>query len=651
MGTKPALPCRRRPVPNRAPERPCFGAFVLPPVGPVRSARFSALFPHLLRTPPSSALLRLLPALFLLLSLLTISGTGPASAEPLFQQATVHPLVAQTIQAQGQAEVLVILRAQADLSAANALPTREARAAHAYQALRSVARTSQQALRAMLDARDLDYQSFYIVNAIRVRANSDLLQSLAARPEVDRIVPNPRVKGVPDLPPGPAAAPGGIEPNLVRVNADDVWALGYTGQGVVVAGQDTGYDWDHPALVNQYRGWDGAAADHDYNWHDAVHSGGGLCGSDSTQPCDDHGHGTHTMGTIIGDDGADASDDASIGRNQIGMAPGAQWIGCRNMDQGVGTPATYIECFEFFLAPYPVGGTPAQGNPSLAPDVVNNSWSCPPSEGCDAGTLEAAVSALRQAGIAVVVSAGNSGSACGSVDRPPAIYQGAISTGAFSHSTNQIASFSSRGPVSYAGKTYVKPDIAAPGVSIRSSTRGGGYGYNSGTSMAAPHVTGAVALLLSAASDLRGQVEAIEQTLTASAEPRLDGQCGDPEPPNNVWGWGILDALAAVESATTGTLQGIVTRTSTGEPIAGAQVTASPSSLPGPGSEATSGTTGGYSMALPAGVYSVTVRADGYQEQRAEGVVVRPREATNQNFALAAGRYSIIILFGIPAGP
>ena len=73
-------------------------------------------------------------------------------------------------------------------------------------------------------------------------------------------------------------------------------------------------------------------------------------------PCDDKGHGTHTIGTAIGDDGMG---------NQIGMAPGAKWIGCRNMDQGNGTPARYIECMEFFLAPYPVGGTPAQGDPTL----------------------------------------------------------------------------------------------------------------------------------------------------------------------------------------------------------------------------------------------------------------------------------------------
>ncbi len=152
-----------------------------------------------------------------------------------------------------------------------------------------------------------------------------------------------------------------------------MWAAGYTGQGAVIGGQDTGYDWDHPALKNQYRGWNGASADHDYNWHDAIHVTGSICGANSPEPCDDDDHGTHTMGTMVGDDG--------LG-NQIGMAPGARWIGCRNMNDGVGTPATYTECYEWFIAPYPVGGTPDQGDPSKAPDVINNSWGCPPSEGC-----------------------------------------------------------------------------------------------------------------------------------------------------------------------------------------------------------------------------------------------------------------------------
>ena len=483
--------------------------------------------------------------LCLLVGFLLLPALSGADAPPAGDK--VHPLVWQRLQAGERADVLVLFAAQADLSGAAALPTKAEKGRYVVEVLRRVATESQAELRAALEAQGVAYRSFVVVNALQVETNGAMIQALAARDEVARIVPNPRVRAIPDRPTwtsdNAAQWPGGIEPNLVRVGADRVWAWGYSGQGIVVAGQDTGYQWDHPALKGQYRGWNGTTAEHDYNWHDAIHTGGGTCGADAVAPCDDYGHGTHTMGIIVGDDGAG---------HQIGMAPGARWIGCRNMDQGVGTPATYLECFDFFLAPYPVGGTVEEGQPELAPDVVNNSWSCPPSEGCDAGTLEAAVEALRAAGIVVVVSAGNEGSACATVGSPPAIYQQSFSVGAFYHGSDQIASFSSRGPVSYGGVSYTKPDLAAPGMSVRSSLRGDGYGFNSGTSMAAPHVAGAVALLLSAAPAYRGQVEAIEAALTSSAEPMTTTQgCGDDGPdsvPNNVWGWGILDVQAAVRA-------------------------------------------------------------------------------------------------------
>jgi subtilisin family serine protease len=488
----------------------------------------------------------------MILRLLLIAGLASMllpdlAAEPPAGQATIAPSVWQALQWQDETEILVVLRAQANLSGASALSTKEAKGRYVYDRLRAVAESSQKGLRAWLDAQGVEYQSFYLVNAIKVQVDRGRLLSMAARPDVDRIVPNPWVKGVPAEPMEAQAEVCGqlrIEPNLVRVHADDVWALGYRGQGIVVAGQDTGYDWDHPVLMAQYRGWDGAAVEHDYNWHDAVHSGGGLCGADSAEPCDDHGHGTHTMGTMVGDDG---------NGHQVGMAPDARWIGCRNMDEGYGTPATYIECFEFFLAPYPVDGLPDEGEPSLAPDVVNNSWICPPDEGCDLGTLEAAVEAVLQAGIVVVVSAGNSGySGCGSVDNPPAIYRQSFTVANYDHRTDQISGSSSRGPVTYGAESYTKPDIAAPGTGICSSTRNSSYGSLSGTSMAAPHVSGAVALLLSAAPQYRGQVDTIQQFLTYGAEPKRDAQCGDRGPPNNVWGWGILDMQHAVASALPG---------------------------------------------------------------------------------------------------
>jgi serine protease AprX len=576
----------------------------------------------------------LLLAAMLLLALLP----ALAVAESPSRQATIHPMVWEMLQAEGgEAQVLVLLRARADLSGADALPTKEAKGRYVYETLRAVAEETQRDLRAALDAQGADYRPFYIVNAIRVRANSALVHSLAARSDVDRILPNPWVKSIPDplLQQSAALVPQGVEGNITRVNADDVWALGYTGQGVVVAGQDTGYDWDHPALKSQYRGWNGLSADHDYNWHDAIHkndphtAAGNRCGFDSPEPCDDYGHGTHTMGTMVGDDGE---------INQIGMAPGSRWIGCRNMEQGWGTPETYMECFQFFLAPYPLDGEPEDGNPDLAPHVVNNSWSCPPYEGCDPDALEATVDALRQAGIVVVVSAGNEGSACGSVIFPPAIYQQSFSVAAFSHATDQIAVFSSRGPVTYGGNTYTKPDIAAPGVGVRSSVPDwvpstDGYGYNSGTSMAAPHVAGAVALLLSAAPGYAGQVDAIEQILTRTAGPKLSSQCGDVGPPNNVWGWGILDVLGAVEAATAGLLRGTVIGAKDGMPVMAAGVTADPvTGLAGP--KTLTDPMGRFTLTLAADTYDVTVDAIHYLSQTIANVAVISGQITTLDFLL-----------------
>jgi subtilisin family serine protease len=204
------------------------------------------------------------------------------------------------------------------------------------------------------------------------------------------------------------------------------------------------------------------------------------------------------------------------------------------------------------LAPYPPGGDPLRdGRPDLGAHVLNNSWGCPPIEGCDAQALLNAVRALRAAGVFVVASAGNEGEDCGSVSDPIAIYDEVFSIGAVDE-FGQVATFSSRGPVLVDGSGRTKPDIVAPGVNILSAAPGGSYRLGSGTSDAGPHITGVVALMWSANPALIGDIERTEQILAETARPydeTMNGPlpCSDDGTPNNTVGHGLLDALAAVQ--------------------------------------------------------------------------------------------------------
>src|SRR5437867_1197716 len=475
------------------------------------------------------------------------SGQGGSPNQSVAAQKIAPWVVEHTANGQ-QAEFLVVLADQADLSPAAALGTKAEKGRFVLDALLNKARTTQGPILQWLRERGVEYQSFYIVNGVLVKGSREIAEALASRPDVARVEGNPVIHNALPQPgavtqaPLQPGAPATIEPGITYTHAPQVWALGFTGQNVVVASADTGQRWTHNALKPHYRGWNGVVANHDFNWHDSIHNSvGNPCGNDSPFPCDDFFHGTHTTGTAIGDDGMG---------NQIGMAPGAKCIGCRNMDVGNGTPARYIECMQFFLAPYPVGG--GDPDPTKAPDITINSWSCPPSEGCSANTLQAAVEAQAAAGIMMVSAAQNYGPGCSTVEDPPGIYAETYSVGALNTGTDTIASFSSRGPVTVDGSGRIKPDISAPGTNTRSAsnTSDNAYTIASGTSMATPHIAGAMALLWSAIPSLQNQIDPSRAALNNAAVHINTTQCNSTGIPNNVFGWGRVDILAAVTSGT-----------------------------------------------------------------------------------------------------
>jgi subtilisin family serine protease len=575
----------------------------------------------------------LLPFLALLAALLLSTGDGlhAQEVEPSgAYRADINPLLAQDLaEAGAPVSFLVVLRDQLDPAAVLAdgglqnAPAAQRRAA-LYAALTGHAERSQASLRAWLTARGVPYQPHYLVNMVEVQGDEVLAEQLRLRRDVQRLARNPSVRqthtaaaggrwpvliaalnrftqGASEASEAPrpftaahaaaatahaaaaaaqtaaaGALPGALPYGLVYTNADDVWALGIRGQGIVVASQDTGVQWDHPALRDVYRGWNTQTqtVTHPYNWYDAFgrdqQDTFAGCDPNAQVPCDDSGHGTHTVGTMLGDA---TNDSGPI----LGMAPAAEWIACRNMRGGIGTPASYTACFEWFLAPYPQGGNPlTDGKPELSPHVVNNSWGCPPNEGCDAESLRQVVDTVRAGGIFIAASAGNGagfGGSCRTVQDPIGIYDSSFTVGA--HDENgAIAYFSSRGPVAVDGSNRRKPDLSAPGVSVFSSTRFSSYRFESGTSMASPHLAGAVALLWSAVPQLIGDIDRTEQLLLKGATPVADNECdpGQPVSPNNVYGFGRLNILDSVNMARLPVTLTVSVVTSDSVGVAGRQV-------------------------------------------------------------------------------
>lgn len=596
----------------------------------------------------------------------------PAATEAVVQ---AEAAVIEQIEEKGQAGYLVYFRDRPNLDAARNMD-RTQQGRFVMEQLQATAARAQERVKAFLDRRGVKYTAFWIDNVIIVEESDvSVFNELRRFSEISIIRGRRTEKLVEPVSRDAADAPEqvtSIEPNISHVQAPDVWALGITGAGSVVSSIDTGVRYTHQALVGKYRGnLGGGVFNHNYNWWDPY-------GNHPTAPADDNGHGSHTMGTMVGDDGS---------ANQIGMAPGAKWLACRGCSTSDCTDAALLECAQFIAAPWDLNH--ANPNPDMRPDVVNNSWGdCSTSYDSWYRTV---VDNWRAAGIYPVFSNGNSSNcgytvppACGTVGNP-ARYGNVTGVGATGQSNGAYATFSLRGPTDNAdtenGGAYptIKPQVAAPGTNIRSSVPTSDTSYEggwSGTSMAAPHVSGLTALIFQAAPCLKGNFTAVENILQQSAAQvtglpanSCSGE-GPSQMPNQSSGWGEIRALAAVQLALAscgpmGTLAGTVTAVTGGAPIPNATVEAV-------GTERTvqakTDATGHYSMSAPVGSYTVNVSAYAYMPVSFTGVAVAENQTTTQNAALEAapsftvsgkvsdpatgwGLYAKITIGGYPGAP
>jgi bacillopeptidase F len=343
---------------------------------------------------------------------------------------------------------------------------------------------------------------FWIFNGLAVTAKAKVIAELAAMEGIASIGPDVQLSMPEPLLAGSLSPP---EWNINMIRAPELWNRGYDGAGTVLASMDTGVDLNHQDLANRWRGGSNS-------WFDPH-------GQHATPYDSDYwGHGTGVMGVMVGGD---------AGGSAIGVAPGAQWISVKIFNDAGGSSYADIHAgFQWLLDP--------DGNPETddAPDVVNNSWGFPELRNTCFTKFQLDIQALKAAGIGVVFSAGNGVGA--NTSESPANNPESFAVGAVD-STETIGFYSSQGPSACGGDIF--PEVVAPGVNVKTADKGNYYAFVTGTSIAAPHVAGAMGLLLSAYSFL--SVTEIETVLKESA---LDlGSVG----PDNTYGYGLLDVMRA----------------------------------------------------------------------------------------------------------
>lgn len=490
---------------------------------------------------------RFLSLFFVLLLLLAVPVPTDAAQEEVWQF-KLDEAVRQDFQSNEFVTFLVKMREQVDLAETRAKVSSFALAqATDYetaeinirnfmvQELQETSKDSQNRLlhyllRAKNQGLVKEFESFFIVNSLVVTATREVAEQLAKLPEVEKVCEDKEYyieqtesqSGTAEL----LAEPSQELPwNLKNIQVDQVWKQDVNGEGVVIGMIDSGADLQHPAIKDSWRGNEPGMEV--YSWLDATKIIG------QGKPYDEHGHGTHVLGTILGKQGEHGM--------PLGVAPKAKWIAVKVLDsEGMASVSALLRAGQWIMAPTDENGVPQADK---APKIINNSWG-----GNDTDEFfREVLKKWREAGILPIFSAGNTrynlANRPGSV-MAPAKYPEAFAVGAVDKD-NRIADFSLQGPSEY---KETKPEISAPGVNIKSSVPGGGYELKSGTSMASPHVTGVAALLKQVNPALT--VDQLEEILIASADPRTDEKF--VESPNNGYGHGVLNAARAVEMAKQG---------------------------------------------------------------------------------------------------
>ncbi len=432
--------------------------------------------------------------------------------------------------------VLILLKDRVNIEALDAqLYSQKAnaqfRAKTVIDALMDKARSTQGPILAALENKKLagkvrSYESFWISNMILVDANSETIQDLIRRTDIQEIDLDALLDYDKPVDP-PVFSPEGTEASeigLKVIKANKLWEIGITGLGRLVMNIDTGVEGTHPAFASRWRGNNGQP------WWRAWFDKNGS----TTAPADCDGHGTHTMGIMCG---------RSAAGDTVGVAPNAQWIAARTICSSPHT-SNSIAAFQWAMNPDSNASTTSD-----MPDAIGNSWYDPDVTNECSGIYKTTLDALEAAGIAVVFSCGNSGSGASTITKPKNINTNPVNAFSVGNINGNnpfpypIASTSSRGPslCGGTGSLLIKPEVCAPGTSVRSSYTGGSYSLLSGTSMACPHIVGAVALLREVAPNLTGK-----QILEALYNTAVQLPVGGAE--NNDYGKGVIDVYAAFQS-------------------------------------------------------------------------------------------------------